>query len=79
MLLVPIAINQRSNTSSGYHHIPTEVWLKHPTQESATVCDGGGEDVTCSFQYNFAQAAASGHSVDDHLNYLNVGIDIDHC
>ncbi|XP_052190741.1 lipase-like isoform X2 [Diospyros lotus] len=53
-----------------YHHVPREVWL-HSTGFSILfytcekVCDGSGEDPTCS-------RSVIGNSVSDHLEYYGV-------
>eukprot|EP01133_Synstelium_polycarpum_P013326 gene13326-15668_t len=50
-----------------FYHLPTEVWFndtKNPTQYR--VCDGTGEDPTCSDSLFVALSAA------DHLDYLGV-------
>jgi len=47
----------------GFHHVPTEVWYNEPST-SYKVCDGSGEDPTCS------DSVALPISVSDHLDYL---------
>lgn len=51
----------------GFHHVPTEVFYNEASS-SYTVCDGSGEDNSCSDQFAFPD------SVSDHLDYLNVKI-----
>lgn len=51
----------------GFHHTSQEVWY---TEDSSSfkVCDGSGEDSSCSDSLDFPT------SVSDHLHYLNVPI-----
>lgn len=51
----------------GFHHTPTEVWYNEP-QTSYTVCDGSGEDPSCSDSQDFD------FNVADHLDYMNIPI-----
>merc|ERR1711916_60900 len=48
----------------GFHHVKTEVWANED-QDVLKVCDGSGEDPSCS-------DSVYGDSVEDHLHYLNV-------
>ncbi|XWS39064.1 hypothetical protein CRYUN_Cryun18bG0018000 [Craigia yunnanensis] len=55
-----------------YHHFPREVWLYNLGLESLVykvekVCDGSGEDPTCS-------RSVTGNSIEDHLNYYGVDL-----
>ncbi|XP_022722659.1 lipase-like isoform X2 [Durio zibethinus] len=55
-----------------YHHFPREVWLYNLGVESLVyrvekVCDGSGEDPTCS-------RSVTGNSIADHLNYYGVDL-----
>lgn len=48
----------------GFHHIATEIWEK--TNTTFVICDGSGEDPTCSDSVDIAL------SVYDHLHYMDV-------
>jgi hypothetical protein len=48
-------------------HVPTEVWYDEPST-SYKVCDGSGEDPTCS------DSLLAPISISDHLEYLNLPI-----
>ncbi|CAH9091548.1 unnamed protein product [Cuscuta epithymum] len=53
-----------------YHHLPREVWLYNICLDSFVypvekVCDGSGEDPTCS-------RSVSGNSISDHMTYFGV-------
>jgi len=50
-----------------YHHCPTEVW--YPPAGGYKVCDGSGEDPTCSLSIPFLD-----DDISDHLNYLGVSL-----
>ncbi|CAH9087703.1 unnamed protein product [Cuscuta europaea] len=56
--------------SKTYHHFPLEVWLYNIgfgslVFASEKVCDGSGEDPTCS-------RSVTGNSISDHLSYYGV-------
>ncbi|EGB10800.1 hypothetical protein AURANDRAFT_22062, partial [Aureococcus anophagefferens] len=51
----------------GYAHLPTEVYYDEDSTV-ATVCDGSGEDASCSDNCTLCT------SVADHLYYLNVSL-----
>jgi len=59
----------------GFRHIPTEVFYtqKYEGPSSLKVCDGSGEDKTCSDQYVFDT------DVSDHLNYLGMTLSSSIC
>lgn len=57
----------------GYHHPPTEVFYDLE-QDSYVVCDGTGEDPSCSSQF---WVMPSKSTILDHLNYL--GVDYTKC
>mmetsp|Transcript_14647 Transcript_14647/g.23869 ORF Transcript_14647/g.23869 Transcript_14647/m.23869 type:complete len:348 (+) Transcript_14647:483-1526(+) len=58
----------------GFYHVATEVW--YPSQdyvpEQYTICDGSGEDPTCS-------DSVLDTSVDDHLTYIGIPLGSDAC
>lgn len=59
----------------GYHHVATEVWAKgegNLGQLKFVVCNGGGEDASCS-----DSVPPKDYSVDDHMRYM--GMPSDHC
>ncbi|MED6209399.1 hypothetical protein PIB30_054298 [Stylosanthes scabra] len=61
--------------SKTYHHFPREVWLYNAGLGSLVyqvekVCDGSGEDPTCS-------RSVSGNSISDHLVYYGVELGSD--
>ncbi|XP_057806006.1 lipase-like isoform X2 [Salvia miltiorrhiza] len=54
-----------------YHHFPREVWLySNDGSMVEKVCDGSGEDPTCS-------RSVSGRSISDHLTYYGVHMGCD--
>ncbi|XP_051127627.1 lipase-like isoform X2 [Andrographis paniculata] len=58
-----------------YRHFAREVWLHNVTSENLsyaveTVCDGSGEDPTCS-------RSVTGNSIADHLNYYGIEMGCD--
>ncbi|CAL4907831.1 unnamed protein product [Urochloa decumbens] len=63
-----------------YHHFPQEVWIHNVGLGSFVysieeICDGSGEDPTCS-------RSVSGNSVQDHIHYLGISMHADswgHC
>ncbi|KAL6844980.1 hypothetical protein ACP4OV_025153 [Aristida adscensionis] len=55
-----------------YHHFPREVWVHNVGLGSFVysveqICDGSGEDPTCS-------RSVSGNSVHDHIHYLGISM-----
>ncbi|KAK6117320.1 hypothetical protein DH2020_048911 [Rehmannia glutinosa] len=66
-----------------YHHFPREVWLYNIGFGSLIytvekVCDGSGEDPTCSRQViAFNLSSVSGNSISDHLAYFGVQMGCD--
>lgn len=50
----------------GFHHVATEVWYDE-ANTSHKVCDGSGEDPTCS-------DSVLGDSIEDHLYYMGMHI-----
>eukprot|EP01095_Lingulamoeba_sp_RSL-Kostka_P017157 TRINITY_DN873_c0_g1_i1.p1 TRINITY_DN873_c0_g1~~TRINITY_DN873_c0_g1_i1.p1 ORF type:complete len:280 (-),score=89.71 TRINITY_DN873_c0_g1_i1:173-1012(-) len=50
----------------GFHHVSTEVWENPAESLSFKVCDGSGEDKSCSDSNTFDL------SVYDHLHYFNI-------
>jgi len=57
-----------------YRHVSTEVYYDEPST-TYKVCDGSGEDPTCSDQC----APIHCTSIDDHLDYLNTPLGGDSC
>ncbi|KAJ1262617.1 hypothetical protein BS78_09G122400 [Paspalum vaginatum] len=63
-----------------YHHFPREVWIHNVGLGSFVysieeICDGSGEDPTCS-------RSVSGNSVHDHIHYLGISMhaeSLGHC
>ncbi|CAN6337840.1 unnamed protein product [Urochloa humidicola] len=63
-----------------YHHFPREVWIHNVGLGSFVysieeICDGSGEDPTCS-------RSVSGNSVQDHIHYLGISMhteSLGHC
>ncbi|WVZ98281.1 hypothetical protein U9M48_043743 [Paspalum notatum var. saurae] len=63
-----------------YHHFPREVWIHSVGLGSFVysieeICDGSGEDPTCS-------RSVSGNSVNDHIHYLGISMhaeSLGHC
>ncbi|KAH6768578.1 alpha/beta-Hydrolases superfamily protein [Perilla frutescens var. frutescens] len=54
-----------------YHHFPREVWLyNYDGSMVERVCDGSGEDPTCS-------RSVGGRSISDHLTYYGVHLGCD--
>eukprot|EP01138_Halocafeteria_seosinensis_P003080 gb/GECG01003148.1/.p1 GENE.gb/GECG01003148.1/~~gb/GECG01003148.1/.p1 ORF type:complete len:312 (+),score=28.51 gb/GECG01003148.1/:1-936(+) len=51
----------------GFYHVPTEVWY-NSNSAGYTVCDGSGEDKSCSDTLDFDI------SIHDHLHYINISI-----
>lgn len=52
---------------SGFWHTSTEIFYNEPS-DAHKVCDGSGEDPTCSAQFNISAAAG----VKDHTTYFGV-------
>ncbi|GAM23241.1 hypothetical protein SAMD00019534_064160, partial [Acytostelium subglobosum LB1] len=56
----------------GFHHLPTEVWIKSPSNHTEyVICNGSGEDPHCS------DHAIVALSIPEHLDYL--GIEKQYC
>lgn len=55
----------------GFHHVSTEVWYDHEDSSSYRVCDGSGEDGSCSNSV----ASTSLLHIADHHTYINIDID----
>jgi len=56
-----------------FHHVPTEVWYNSEDSSTYQVCDGSGEDDSCS------DSVALPDSISDHLKYLNFPIGSSTC
>ncbi|KAJ8601158.1 hypothetical protein CTAYLR_008273 [Chrysophaeum taylorii] len=58
-----------------FHHVATEVFYNE-ANSAYKVCDGSGEDNSCS---NACADTFSCTSVDDHLYYINITLGVDGC
>eukprot|EP01125_Pyxidicula_operculata_P002597 TRINITY_DN12452_c0_g1_i1.p1 TRINITY_DN12452_c0_g1~~TRINITY_DN12452_c0_g1_i1.p1 ORF type:complete len:292 (-),score=39.18 TRINITY_DN12452_c0_g1_i1:28-903(-) len=55
----------------GYHHVPTEVWYPPSGSPKYVVCNGSGEDPSCSLSINFATT-----DIPDHRTYLGINLEL---
>jgi hypothetical protein len=57
-----------------FHHLSQEYFLPSEKWDGkVTTCDGSGEDNKCADQYTLHV------SIDDHLQYLGIGLGVNRC